>query len=139
MGSEDRLCHVNLLKRYVNRSPAPVVACMVMSQVPEEGGGDYHETVGFRLRNLEALQALDSYLSHISAEWQSAIKMLLVEFSPLFKDVPGQTTLTVHDVDVGGSSPIKQHPYRLPPSKLHVLKEELSYILEIGATERGQS
>ena len=110
-----------------------------MSQVPEEGSGDDRETVGSQLRNLEALQALDSHLSHISAERQSAIKMLLVEFSPLFKDIPGQTTLAVHDVDVDGSSPIKQHPYRLPPSKLHVLKEELSYMLETGDIERGQS
>lgn len=63
----------------------------------------------------------------------------VVEFAPLFRDVAGRIIWAVPDVDVGGSLPIRQHPYRLPPSKQQVLKEELFYMLKIGAIERGQS
>jgi len=35
---------------------------------------------------------------------------LLREFAILFPDVPGRTTVAVHDVDVGDSPPIKQQP-----------------------------
>lgn len=123
---KDRLCHVNILKRYVGRAPAPAVACLAVSQVPEEISGDDGETVGFWLWNNRALQSLDSDLAHIPAKWQSALRMLLKEFAPLVRDVPSQTTCAVHYVDVVGSLPIRQHPYRPPPSKQQVLKEELS-------------
>ncbi len=42
-------------------------------------------------------------------------------------------------MDIGTSPPIKQHPYWLATSKLQSLKEELSYMLETGIIERGQS
>ena len=35
-----------------------------------------------------------------------------------------------HDVDVGNAEPVKQHPYRLNPSKQKYLKEEIKYLLE---------
>lgn len=60
---KDRLCHVNLLKRYVSQASAPAVTCLAVSQVPEEISRDDGETVGFRLRNSRALQLLDSDLA----------------------------------------------------------------------------
>lgn len=89
---KDCLCHVNLLKRYVGRSPASAVACMAVSQAPEEISGDDGETVWFWLGNSKALHSLDSNLAHIPGGRQSAMVLLLKEFSPLFRDVPGQNT-----------------------------------------------
>jgi hypothetical protein len=48
----------------------------------------------------------------------------------LFPDVPSQTDKIFHDVDVGDSAPIKQHPYRLNPTKQQQLKEEVQYLLD---------
>lgn len=79
-----------------------------MFHVPEEDGSGEAEVVGFRLGNPEALKSLDLHLAHLLAEWQPEVS----EYSSLFQDVLGHTSLAVHDVDVGTSTPIKQHPYR---------------------------
>ncbi|PIK42952.1 hypothetical protein BSL78_20195 [Apostichopus japonicus] len=49
-------------------------------------------------------------------------------------DTPGRrkTSVLFHDVDVGDAKPIKQHPYRLNPSKLSVVRKEIEYMLENG-------
>lgn len=134
-----RLCHVNLLKRYEGRSPRPPVACAVVQPISDGDASGEVETVGFRLRNSEALKSLGHQLGHIPLEWRSEFMALVAEFSPLFQDVPGRTSQAVHDVDIGNSPPIKQHPYRLAPSKAQTLREELLYMLDIGAIEHGQS
>ena len=36
----------------------------------------------------------------------------------------------VHDVDVGETTPIKQHPYRVNPLKLKIIREEVAYMLD---------
>lgn len=79
--------------------------------MPEERGSGEAEAVGFRLGNSEALRALDEHLAQLPTEGQAGVKALIVEFFPLFQDVPGRTSLAVHDVDVGTAHPIKQHPY----------------------------
>lgn len=55
---------------------------------------------------------------------------LIQEFSDLFPDVPQKTNLVYHDVDVGDSSPIKQHPYRMNPVKQEHCHSEIAYMLE---------
>jgi len=54
-----------------------------------------------------------------------AIAELVREFSNVFPDVP---LLACHDVGVGNAHPIKQHPYRLNPSKLAILRKEVDYM-----------
>ena len=49
------------------------------------------------------------------------------------------TTLACHDVDVGNARPIKQHPYRLNPGKLAILRKEVDYMLKHGIIEPSQS
>ena len=44
-----------------------------------------------------------------------------------------------HDVNVGDAAPIKQHPYRLNPSKHEYLNKEINYLLENDAIELSQS
>ena len=136
---KSRLCHINLLKKYQGRVPATPVMCVLGGRTPDEDDSREVGAVGLRLGNTEALQSLEKHLAHLPAEGQLGMKVLVAEFSPLFQDVPGRTSLAVHDVDVGSATPIKQHPYRLAPSKLQILKEEVSYMLKIGAIERGQS
>ena len=67
------------------------------------------------------------------------LKKLLREFAVLFPDVPGKTTITVHDVDVGDTPPIKQHPYRVNPVKLKFIRNEIDYMIHNGIIEPNQS
>jgi len=48
----------------------------------------------------------------------------------LFSDAPTVTSKTYHDVDVGSTLPIKQHPNRMNTIKQKYLKEEIQYLLD---------
>ncbi len=47
-------------------------------------------------------------------------------------DTPSQTTAKVHDIEIEGSAPIRQHPYRINPVKREIIKEEVKYLLDQG-------
>ena len=59
---------------------------------------------------------------------------MIYEFQDIFSDVPTRTTEAYHDVDVGDSAPIKQHPYRLNTVKAELMKQEVQYMLDHGIT-----
>ena len=65
--------------------------------------------------------------------------MLILEYEHLFPDIPTRTDQIYHDVDIEGSKPIKQHPYRMNPMKLQYLREEVQYLLNNDFIEPSQS
>ena len=50
----------------------------------------------------------------------------------LFSDHPSQTSVLYHDIDVEGHKPIKQHAYRVNPTKRAMMQQEVSYLVEHG-------
>ena len=64
--------------------------------------------------------------------------MLILEYEHLFPDIPTRTDQIYHDVDIEGSKPIKQHPYRMNPMKLQYLREEIQYLLDNDFIEPSQ-
>lgn len=97
------------------------------------------QTLCARLQNSVILSDLQSYLSHLKKEQSKAVSGLIVNYSGLFSDVPSQTTLLCHNIDVGDNQPIKQHPYRINSKKQVVMKSEVTYLLEHGFATRSQS
>ena len=81
-----------------------------------------------RLKNSDTLANIDSKLIHVSDKQREELKTLVHSYVNLFPDSPNRTTVACHDVDVGDASPIKQHPYRLNPLKLDIVKQELKYM-----------
>ena len=128
-----------MLKPYVERNSDPVLqpvsVNVVVSEPKEDLGSDlssnsFGPTDTTRLTNTDVLRNLDSKLSHLSESQRQDLEKLLLEIEHLFPDVPTRTDQIYHDVDVGNADPIKQHPYRLNPSKQKYLKEEIKYLLE---------
>lgn len=97
------------------------------------------QTLCARLQNSVILSDLRSYLIHLTEEQSKAVSNLIVNYSDLFSDVPSQTNLLCHDIDVGDSQPIKQHPYRINPKKRVIMKSEVTYLLAHGFATRSQS
>ncbi len=64
---------------------------------------------------------------------------LIEGFPTIFSDVPLQTNVLFHDIDVGKTSPIMQHPYRVNPFKREVMKSEVTYMLQNGLAVSSQS
>ncbi|KAL2089275.1 hypothetical protein ACEWY4_013963 [Coilia grayii] len=143
-----QLCHVNLLKKYHERAHCNTVCNVV--KLPAECDGVPVETeslmevdcrgpISARLQNSAALADLGNLVKHLTPGQQQDMKTLVQSHVALFGDRPGRTSLAVHDVETGNAPPIKQHPYRLHPSKLACVREELQYMMDIGAVEPAQS
>uniref|UniRef100_A0A8C1PIS4 Integrase catalytic domain-containing protein n=1 Tax=Cyprinus carpio TaxID=7962 RepID=A0A8C1PIS4_CYPCA len=143
-----KVFHVNMIKIYHEREssiekslkcvppsikPAEVTASVglaVHEPLYEEVGPSRCVVEG-RLRNSEVLLTLSSQLSHLSAVQQTDILDLVKNLSGLFSDIPTQTSVIEHDIDVGfNTRPIKQHPYRVNPNKRSLLNKEVQYMLE---------
>jgi len=134
---DSRLCHINTLKAYMERETAAELKIKTVSTVvcslPEQPMDVYPvESVvkGPKLCNSDILCHLEQKLGHLPDNEQEELQVLLSEFSCVFTDVPGTTTCAFHDVDVGDAQPIKQHPYRVSPAKLKVIREEVKDMLE---------
>ena len=136
---QTQLCHVNMLKPYVERNgdkalePATVNVVVTEPEVElsnELSSNAFSPTETTRLTNSDVLRNLDCKLSHLSQSQRRDLEKLLLEFEHLFPGVPTRTDQIYHDVDVGNADPVKQHPYRLNPKKQRYLKEEIKYFLE---------
>ncbi|XP_059375519.1 HEAT repeat-containing protein 5A-like [Carassius carassius] len=66
-----------------------------------------------RLNNTKMLSVLADHLPHLTDFEKTDILDVVRQFPELFNDVPKQTHLIEHDIDVGTTTPIKQHPYRV--------------------------
>ena len=64
---------------------------------------------------------------------------LIRDFLDLFPDVPKQTDIAQHEVDVGNASPVKQHPYRVNPLKAEMIRQEVDYMIRHRIIEPSQS
>lgn len=138
---KSRVCHINMLKIYhVRESPvevptvSAVVNVMSSTYSPEEDGlDDKHGSIPCaRLKNAEVLAGLDDFLSHLPESGKNEICVLIKENMVLFGDVPTQTHVLSHDIDVGDHKPLKQHAYRVNPTKRAVMLKEADYLIAHG-------
>ena len=145
-----RLCHVNMLKQYHQRpeettsggkEAAAVVGCIAERVRNEQLVGKEDVLAGSpKLKNSDILKELQGIkLSHLTPLEQTEMMHLIFEFVKLFPDTPTRTNRTIHDVDVGETRPIKQHPYRLNPLKLKVMRQEIDYMLQNDLIEASSS
>ena len=126
-----RVCHINMLKPYHTRAPrdSPVVLLSAVAESEDVDTAPLRCIVQGRLKNSEMLATLPNHLSHLTAKQQSDIVSLVHEYPEIFRDVPSRTNVLQHDIDVGSSLPIKQHPYRVNPTKRAILRQETDYLL----------
>lgn len=97
------------------------------------------EVVKGRLKNSDMLLNLDKCCSHLTLYQLEDVVSLIKTHIPLFSDVPTQTHVLTHDIDVGESPPIKQHPYRVSPDKRDRLQKQVNYMLEHDIAEPSNS
>ena len=93
---------------------------------------DSHKDVGtpMKLNNSDILSRINNKLAHLNTRQVDELSHVIKNHAKIFQDVPGQTTVIYHDVDIFDALPIKQHPYRVNPIKLKVMREEIQYMLK---------
>ena len=158
---QKQLCHVNMLKQYIDRDSSSVTPISVVSSVPQEQSEMNSEDMNFiksdpassKLQNSDILKDLDQKLSQLDPVQRKELKQLIYQYEHLFPDIPTRTdkiyhdvnvedsqpVKIYHDVNVEDSQPVKQHPYRMNPTKQKYLKEEIQYLLDNDFIEPSQS
>ena len=152
---KSRVCHVNMLKPFHVREVGLLVSEQVVtsngstdvlcesadSQVPEDDGLRLRASPVQqpRLCNSEMLVKLPEHLTHLLPEQQSDLVQLVADFPVIFGDVPTRTTVLEHDIDVGRARPIKQHAYRVNPTKRALMRKEVEYLLANGLARPSSS
>ncbi|CAI5639672.1 unnamed protein product [Oreochromis niloticus] len=126
-----RVCHINMMKPYF----AGGVSTVATVGVPglEARYDPVNDDLVFgcaegcaRLRNSEILSDLRSHLTDLDDDVQDDVCQLIENHLDLFSDTPSCTTVLEHDIDVGGHPPIKQHAYRVNPTKRALFQTENS-------------
>ena len=145
---QKQLCHINMLKKYIDRDSSVISAVNIVNSVPHEqnqmDSEDFNleksDPSSSKLQNSDILQNLDQKLSHLDSDKRLELKQLVLEYEHLFPDIPSRTDKIYHDVDIiEGSKPVKQHPYRMNPVKQQYLREEVQYLLDNDFIEPSQS
>ena len=155
---ETQVCHINMLKAYHEKpkpelmilnnrlgleSPTHSKDCVGQKAEKEEDtesevrlGNDQQP---IKLQNSQILNDLGTKLSHLPLVQRKELAEVITQYREVFPDVPSKTNLIEHDVDVGDSAPIKQHPYRVSPMKKELLDKEVQYMLKNNIIEESQS
>ena len=141
-----------MLKEYVDRDSSNVAPVNVISSVPQNQSEmkceevdceemNFHKTdpTCSKLQNSDILKDLDKKLSHLDQTQRDELKMLILDYEHLFPDNPTRTDQIYYNVDIEGSKPIKQLPYRMNPTKLQYLRGEIQYLLDNGCIEPSHS
>ncbi|CAB4029730.1 Hypothetical predicted protein [Paramuricea clavata] len=136
-----QLCHVNMLKSYYERKNGVQVVNVidVENNNIEDTTELFNLSESTKLHNSDVLRDMDTKLSHLSESQRRDIEVLVQEYQCLFPDVPSRTDHIAHDVEINDAPPIKQHPYRLNPTKQKHLEAEIEYLLENDFIEPSQS
>ena len=156
-----RLCHVNMLKRYYPRhvdesseeksraskesltqnhlpcaavTPSGDTGSLELSSEPKDT-----ITPPTKFPNSIILENLSEFLTHLEVSKREDVEVLINEFLDIFSDYPSVTDWAEHDIDVGEAIPIKQHPYRVNPTKKQAMNEEVKYMEEAGIIEESDS
>ena len=155
---ETQVCHINMLKAY-HEKPKPELVTLnnrlglespthskdCVGQVAEKEEDTESEVMlgndqqPIKLQNSQILNDLGTKLSHLPLVQRKELAEVITQYREVFPDVPSKTNLIEHDVDVGDSAPIKQHPYRISPMKKELLDKEVQYMLKNDIIEESQS
>ena len=132
---ETQVCHINMLKAY-HEKPKPELMTL-NNRLGLESPAHSEDCVGQVAEKEEDTES--PKLSHLPSVQRKELAEVITRYREVFPDVPSKTNLIEHDVDVGDSAPIKQHPYRVSPMKKELLDKEVQYMLKNDIIEESQS
>ena len=90
---QKQLCHINMLKKYIDRDSSVISSVNLVSTVPLEQNPMDSEFMNFvksdpassKLKNSDILKDLDQKLSHLSSDKRLELKQLIFDMSTYFR------------------------------------------------------
>ena len=127
--SRRKMFHINLLKKWYESEET---ACMARDTEDEE---DVDDIPSWK-ENIDSKITINGKLS---TKQKEQLEVLLQKYQDVFKSKPGKTNANQHFIHTTDSSPVKQHPYRLPHAYSEEVRQELKAMLAEGVIEPSQS
>lgn len=142
---KEKLCHINLLKKYHNQEEvcideeeAPIAS--IKSVIEEEQDETILKNLEINWEENKSLETeLPEKLKHLDEKQKKQMEILIMNYKDVFRDTPGRTHLMEHDIEVDSTPPVKQRAYRVNPNRAKQIEEELAYMLEHKMIEPCQS
>ncbi|XP_074653661.1 uncharacterized protein LOC141907818 [Tubulanus polymorphus] len=149
-----QLCHVNMLKRYIDRPQSVGMISIAENNSNEICISNYIEDplhlesdfdssklvpIAPGFNNSKAINNIDEKVCHLGSKEKDQLLQLINDNKHLFTDQPGLTSWASHDVDVGDATPIKQHHYRVNPQKGEIMKQEVISMIKMAVAEPSES
>ncbi|XP_076449483.1 uncharacterized protein LOC143285918 [Babylonia areolata] len=133
----EKLYHINLLKKYTDRTEENrKAATVVVEEEPEEVGYTSSEIPLLPLQAEEGPE--DVNLDPQNADMHQELREVCSEFSDVLTDVPLLTTLDECEVVMSTDKPIRTPQYPLPHATRDIIKE-VDNMLKLNVIERAAS
>ena len=153
-----RIYHANLLKRCIERvdpqeretvittddeddAPTSIAAAARVAVINEETEGNDAEGDVLSFPETERTETYKDVQINpdLSKSRQEEVQCLLHEFEDIFSDIPGETNLGEHKIELTTSEPIRVKPYPIPYAKRTTIEEEVQKMLKAGVIEPSRS
>ena len=90
------------------------------------------------LNGKETIQGVKIY-PHLSETQTKEVREILNEFKDVLTDVPGETNLVMHEINLTSDHPVRTKQYPLPFSMTETIRDETEKMLKLGIIEPSQS
>jgi len=151
VGHKQKVFHANLLKRYLTAEPESPEGIRKPAD-PTENESEAKEVQSVlweKVENLKnqgtELETLNSLQKEtvkdvkinpkLSEEQQAEVRVLLVQYTDIFTDVPSIIIVSEHVIQLNSTEPIKGRAYSLPHSLRETLNKEIDNMLAMGIIE----
>ena len=169
VGGKVKTFHANMLKKYIERKTADDVKDQKQELDGDDDGDDKGNSVGGPVLHLTAASIIETSIGgsngtvddeellelgptapketaadvvlgeRLTEEQRVQLEELIDRYEHIFTDVPGDSNLTEHQIEVTSEEPIRSKPYAIPYNVRESLKEDIQAMLQMGVIRESKS
>ena len=131
-----KVYHINMLKQFVTRNTPDQVATTVLEETDDEDMDDESHARPELCETLQVEHWHDAKIDDaLDDSQQRQTQTLLHEYADILSDVPGQTNLAEHKIQLNREEPVRVKPYPLPYNVRKDVEKEVKQMIELNVIE----
>jgi hypothetical protein len=169
VGGKVKTFHANMLKKYIERKNSDDVKDQKQELGGDDDGDDKEDSVGGPVLHLTAASIIETSIGgsngavddeelqelgptapketvadvvlgeQLTEEQRVQLEELIHRYEHIFTDVPCDSDLTEHQIEVTSKEPIRSKPYAIPYNVRESLKEDIQAMLQMGVIRESKS
>ena len=133
-----KLFHVNLLRKFVERQDCTIAGASVSVMTDEDTDFEKVELFPVPVQPSETIADV-KYHESLSLSQKIEAETVLSKHSKILSDLPGTVTIAEHRVNLNSEVPVKVKQYPLPFQAEETVRKEVDKMLKLGVIEPSQS